>query len=901
MKTKRIITIQNVKDFFRSAINTMDNAMGVIYFNTKENTVEIDFNGVLLLRFDDVFASLKYEASSTLFDEAFRSVLRTIKVEAVGDDYEIEYVRVINEDKYHFVFKIEHDQKDVLKIYIISYDVMLETEQQLALFSNVVGAGVSVFAGCTWWIDYDRYDDFFYQSDNGPNLLGIPINEHKLYNIKAFQKFRDRARTVSELYDESIQTEAEAYEKVRRNETDFFGGRSPIVTADDTILWVEAYGKCLLRYPDGRPRFSIAIDIYMSEVFEKINQLEIIRNVTEAGLTSSDIGVFYHQRHFKVGRYYFTDSFNKLMSSKRVYKNENIKEYFDEQEHLLSKLNQGYEQYIVDYRETHNDIFYNKIDKYHVIIPNLKDEHTLQWLDIRGTVIERTDDGAVDLFVAVVVDVTESYQRRIELEELRVKNERLQLAERLAINARNILVWYQNHNQLITDHTIIANDMFEKKLGLKPNKEGLIEFDDLRKTLVMDTQKDRDLATVLLSSITKVLKKEVQSFSGLMAKHQHLKTGETFFLEHSLDVSDVDSKNPMIGGVLIDVTKTQVYQERIQYLADYDTLTDTYNRNYFEAFIKTKLPASYTIMIFDVDGLKLINDAFGHFEGDNIIKQLAHFLKEIFINALFVARIGGDEFVVLTGETDHHIVNQYVTELERQVEAYNNHSSIEMSISMGGMDVLNQSIDFDKAFVQAENIMYRRKLNNRSSRKSKVLESIIETLNAKTEETKAHSQRMADLAVETIQALGYVRASEREDIRLLAKVHDVGKITIPDEILQKPSALTPEEYEVIKKHSEAGYKIIRNITDSDHVCNGVLFHHERFDGTGYPQGLKGKEIPLFARVISVVDSFDAMTHNRIYQAQKSEEEALEELKKYAGTQFDPMIVDVFIKNYKKRS
>jgi HD-GYP domain-containing protein (c-di-GMP phosphodiesterase class II) len=180
-----------------------------------------------------------------------------------------------------------------------------------------------------------------------------------------------------------------------------------------------------------------------------------------------------------------------------------------------------------------------------------------------------------------------------------------------------------------------------------------------------------------------------------------------------------------------------------------------------------------------------------------------------------------------------------------------------------------------------------------------VLESVLETLNAKTEETKEHSQRMADLAVLTIRELGFERGSEIEDIRLLARVHDIGKINIPDDILQKPTRLTDEEFEIIKKHCEAGYKIIRNITDSDNVCNGVLFHHERFDGSGYPQGLVGDEIPIFARVISVVDSFDAMTHDRIYQKRRSIKHAFEELITCSGTQFDPKVVTAFINSYQK--
>jgi HD-GYP domain-containing protein (c-di-GMP phosphodiesterase class II) len=228
------------------------------------------------------------------------------------------------------------------------------------------------------------------------------------------------------------------------------------------------------------------------------------------------------------------------------------------------------------------------------------------------------------------------------------------------------------------------------------------------------------------------------------------------------------------------------------------------------------------------------------------------------------------------------------------IEQFNTTSKIEMNVSKGAKLVLHNELPFDKAFVQAENIMYRRKLNNRSSRKSKVLDSIVETLNAKTEETKDHSDRMSELAVQTMQKLGMVRASEIEDMELLCRVHDIGKITVDDNILKKPGPLTDAEYELIKRHSEAGYKIIRNITDSDNVCNGVLLHHERWDGTGYPQGLKGDAIPIFARIITVVDAYDAMTNDRIYSVKMTHEEALKELQRCTGTQFDPKVVQAFL-------
>ena len=368
------------------------------------------------------------------------------------------------------------------------------------------------------------------------------------------------------------------------------------------------------------------------------------------------------------------------------------------------------------------------------------------------------------------------------------------------------------------------------------------------------------------------------------------------FFNHSVEIEEYndDGSIKLIGGIMVDVTTDIKRQKEIEYLANYDTLTNCHNRNYFDKFIEENLPPVYSILIFDVDGLKLINDAFGHMKGDNVIRTLASFLQTVFEDNLIIARIGGDEFVVIVKEINEKVITSTANYMENLIEEYNKNNHIKINVSKGGKSV-NNDLTFEKAFTQAENLMYRRKLNNRSSRKSKVLESILETLNQKTEETKEHSDRLSIHAVETLIGLGRHRASDIEDIELLARVHDIGKITIPDIILGKPGKLTDDEYEIIKRHSEAGYKITKNITDSDEVSNGVLCHHEHYDGNGYPQGLKGEEIPLFARIISVVDAYDAMTSIRVYQSARTKEDAIAELRRCSGTQFDPVIVEAFIK------
>jgi len=719
-----------------------------------------------------------------------------------------------------------------------------------------------------------------------------------LYNTREYQKVRERARIVSELFEESITFEEEAYERVRRNETDYFAGRTPAVTYQDETVWVEAYGKCVLRYPDGSPRLFVAIDIYMSEIHEEKTQLELLNNLINVGLINSDVGVWYHQRHYLEGKYYFTQSYQNLMSDNRMYLNDTISDILNEQIQYMEQDGNGYEQFLHDFRRVHNSIYTDALDKYDVVIPNYKNKDTFQWIEVRGTVIERDEEGHVMLFVGVNVDVTETYLRNRELERLRLQNERLQLAENLAIKARDLMVWYQEISTTSKESYLFGNSLFTDKLGLSQSADGMIAFRDVRNSVYRGDEEGKRLGTVFAKTLKQIYRGDIRSFDRILVKHRNLETGDLLYIEHSVEVGEVSEIGTptLIGGVLLDVTENILREQRIQYLADYDTLTDTFNRNYFEQYTRNRLPKTYTILLFDLDGLKLINDVYGHMTGDTIIQELGTLLKEVFYDHLFVARIGGDEFAVLSPSGDAQHITDQANELERRIEEFNQTSDIEMIVSKGGKLVTNNELTFEKAFVQAENIMYRRKLNNRTSRKSKVLESIVETLNAKTEETKEHSERMADLAIKTMAHLRMTRASEIEDMQLLARVHDIGKITIDDSILKKPGRLTPDEFELIKKHCEAGYKIIRNITDSDDVCNGVLLHHERWDGSGYPQGLAGNDIPIFARIISVVDAFDAMTNDRIYHQKISIEQACAELRRCRGSQFDPRIVDAFLES-----
>ena len=171
--------------------------------------------------------------------------------------------------------------------------------------------------------------------------------------------------------------------------------------------------------------------------------------------------------------------------------------------------------------------------------------------------------------------------------------------------------------------------------------------------------------------------------------------------------------------------------------------------------------------------------------------------------------------------------------------------------------------------------------------------TIAQAVDAKDVSTSKHSLRVADYSALIAKELGYSR-QECEDLRKMALLHDIGKIAIPDRVLNKPERLTEEEYVLMQSHVEKGAEILKNFTLIDHVADGALYHHERYDGSGYLYGLKGDEIPLNARIIGIADAFDAMTANRIYRKQMDMEYVLNELKKGRGTQFDPQLTDIFL-------
>ncbi|MGQ9746221.1 MAG: sensor domain-containing diguanylate cyclase/phosphohydrolase [Candidatus Caldatribacteriaceae bacterium] len=373
----------------------------------------------------------------------------------------------------------------------------------------------------------------------------------------------------------------------------------------------------------------------------------------------------------------------------------------------------------------------------------------------------------------------------------------------------------------------------------------------------------------------------------------------TTWHQKAYPIFDTKGKVIRVVEISMNVTERKKIEEKIRYLSYHDPLTGLYNRRFFQEELKRldvsrQLPLS--VIMGDVNNLKLVNDAFGHKAGDELLKRAALVLLHSCRKEDVVARWGGDEFLVLLPQTPFNVAQEVVKRIRNLCkEKYREtEGTIPLSISLGCATKEKEEENIQDIVNEAESRMYRNKLTESRSARSVLVTSLERSLWEISEETKSHSKRLWGIAQKMGLALG-LSSSELDALELLARLHDLGKLGVPRSILSKPGPLEEREWEEVKRHPEIGYRIAHASTELLPVATGILAHHERFDGQGYPQGLRGTEIPLIARIIAIVDAFDAMVSSRPYRKALTRKEALEEIKRNAGTQFDPSLVPVFLK------
>ena len=363
---------------------------------------------------------------------------------------------------------------------------------------------------------------------------------------------------------------------------------------------------------------------------------------------------------------------------------------------------------------------------------------------------------------------------------------------------------------------------------------------------------------------------------------------------------DNDNNPKRMTGIITDITDKKKHEEELKYLNYYDKLTGLFNRGYYECIIEklnesSSLPIS--IIIGDLNGLKIANDTFGHAQGDKLLAEAANILKDIAGPNALISRYGGDEFVVILENVDSIKVNEICLAIKSEC-SNRKVGSIYVNIALGFSTKYDANQNINKIIKEAEERMYRNKLLEDRSARNSIIASLTKNLEEKSYETEEHAYRIYSLCVKIGKILN-LSTDKLDELYLLARLHDVGKIGIDSKILNKPGKLTDEEWEIVKTHSEIGYRIAASTPDLMHIAYGILTHHEKYDGTGYPKGLKGEQIPLLSRLLTIVDAFDVMTHDRPYKVRMTAAEAIEELKRCSGKQFDPNLVEICIMAFKR--
>ena len=379
------------------------------------------------------------------------------------------------------------------------------------------------------------------------------------------------------------------------------------------------------------------------------------------------------------------------------------------------------------------------------------------------------------------------------------------------------------------------------------------------------------------------------------------KQGDEIPIEDS--IAPIKDKNDNIDGVVLvfrDITEKRKKQKNIEYLSFHDQLTGLYNRRFFEAEIKrldTERNYPLGFVMADVNGLKLTNDAFGHLFGDKLIQKVAEVLKKHSRSDDIISRIGGDEFVILLPKTDSNEVEKLVNRIKKAI-SLEKIESINLSVSFGYETKDTTNYLMDEVFKKAENNMYDQKLVESQQVRDNIINIIIDKMFEKYHGYKDYYSRIS----KTCELIGNKFELNIEDMKELQKaalLHDIGYATLDESILIKEGSLTESEWDELKRHAEAGYHILKSVNKMAKVSEYVLAHHERWDGKGYPRGLKGEEIPLQSRIISVADAYNSMVNNKPFRKALSENEAIEEIKNNEGTQFDPKVVKAFLQVYEE--
>ncbi|MDD3307706.1 MAG: diguanylate cyclase [Acetobacterium sp.] len=473
----------------------------------------------------------------------------------------------------------------------------------------------------------------------------------------------------------------------------------------------------------------------------------------------------------------------------------------------------------------------------------------------------------------MLVDFTDRHQVEIALKESEERHRLLitQMTQGLAVHE----VLFDQSGNPVDFRYLDANASYERLVGLK--REDIIGKRALEIAPGMDKSWIRKYGAVAM-------------------------TGQPIYFEYyDQDVNKYfenvaySPRFKQFAVIISDVTKRKQAEQQIGYLSYHDYLTGLYNRRFYEEELgRLDIPENLpiTLIMADVNGLKLINDSFGHVMGDELLKKAAQLISETVPENSVVARLGGDEFIVIMPQTDIFQAVEVINDLKAKT-SNEKIGAFEVSISFGYEIKETEEQDIQEIYKRAEDDMYRHKLYESNSIKNKTIELIMNTLYEKSSREMLHSQRVSEIC-KAIAVKMKLSNDTVNQIGAAGLMHDIGKMGIDEKILNKEGHLNFEEWQEIQRHPEIGYRILSSSNEFSEMSKYVYQHHEHWDGKGYPQKLKKEEISIQARIIGVADAYDAMTCDRTYRKGLSQKEAVRELSKNAGTQFDPEVTRIFI-------
>ena len=354
----------------------------------------------------------------------------------------------------------------------------------------------------------------------------------------------------------------------------------------------------------------------------------------------------------------------------------------------------------------------------------------------------------------------------------------------------------------------------------------------------------------------------------------------------------------VVAFIVRDVSERKEFEKKLRRASFHDQLTGLYNRFFFEyemERLKQEGRGPFAVLVCDVDGLKLINDTLGHAAGDELLRAAAWVLRRSLREQDLLFRIGGDEFVAFLPEMEEGSAAEVQKRIDGVMQEHNERAlALPLFMSCGWSWRGETSLPLETMFREADDAMYSSKSRQRSQTRHSILQLFEKTLRVSEPIAAEHMESVAAKLQAMGAAMGLAE-TEAERLRRLGRYHDLGKVAISVEILNKREILSPSEWKEIRKHAEIGGRMAQQLPELMDLAEAIRHHHERWDGSGYPEGLVGEDIPLLSRMIAIVDAFDAMQRPHSYRQAKSKAEAMEELRLLAGSQFDPALVEVFLR------